>query len=155
MGGTRKTHDALQNPHSTLVILCDEDVHATKMFTRQDNIHDWQSDRPFAFATDDLIARVLSSHAGSLLSNYIILPRISQNLQSSKLYLAMCPIMFSISWITLMCKKLLTVTFFIAFTVDTLRTIYFQRKPNRVSHQTTSCRYVIFKNVTNRLHNEL
>ena len=50
-------------------------------------------DRLFVFAMDDLIARVLSSHEGSLLSNYIILPRISQDLYMSKLYLVMCPSM--------------------------------------------------------------
>ena len=123
---TRGTHDAVQNPHSTLVILCDGDVHTTKPYSRL------TVDQPFVFATDDLIARGLLSYSGYLLPNYIISPRISQNLQSSKLYLAMCPIMFSISWITLTCKKLLTVTFFIAFTADTLRTFHFQRKPNRV-----------------------
>ena len=87
---TKETHDAVQNPHSTLVTLCDGDVHTTKPYSRL------TADQPFVFATDDLIARGLSSYAGSLLTNYINLPRISQNLQSSKLYLAMCPIMFSI-----------------------------------------------------------
>ena len=123
---TRETHDAVQNPYSTLVTLCDGDVHTTKPYSRL------TADEPFVFATNDFIARGLSSYAGSLLPNYIILPQISQNLQSSKLYLVMYPIMFSISWLTLRYKKLLTVTFFITFTVDTLRTFHFQRKPNRV-----------------------
>ena len=49
--GTREAHGALQNSHITLVILCNGDVHAT----RQDL---WMTtDRPYVFATDDLIAR--------------------------------------------------------------------------------------------------
>ena len=75
---TRQTHDAVQNPHGTLVTLCGGDVRTTKPYSRL------TADQPLVFATDDLIARGLPSYAGSLLSNYIILPRISQNLQSSK-----------------------------------------------------------------------
>ena len=55
-GDPREIHDTLQNPHSTLVILYDGDVHATRQYLRL------TADRSFVLTMDDVIVRGLSSH---------------------------------------------------------------------------------------------
>ena len=55
-GNPREIHDTLQKAHSTLVILYDGDVHATRPYSRL------TVDRSFVLTTDDVIARGLSSH---------------------------------------------------------------------------------------------
>ena len=55
-GDPREIHDTLQNPHSTLVILYDGDVHATRQYSRL------IAERSFVLTKDDVVARGLSSH---------------------------------------------------------------------------------------------